>query len=68
MINKWKKYSIFFIESPLILLGLIIKLIIALFVFMYLRLVRPGAALGKRFHTYLECHELGYKIEKKAKR
>lgn len=60
MHSKLKKLIIFLVQSPLILIGLPIRLGIALIMFIYLRWVLKGIHLGKILHNKLEAHELGY--------
>lgn len=64
MICGTKKKIILALESPLILLGVVVKILIAILTFICLRWVMKGIFYGKKLNTYIESHELGYKKEK----
>lgn len=68
MRSKFKAGLIFLLELPLVLVGVVIKFIIAFLAILYIRWVQKGIAYGRNIHTKLESHELGYIKEKKRKK
>ena len=61
MISKWKRYSILFLESPLILVVFILRLVVALLAFAFIRIFKKGWLMGSRLDKVIEFHEQGKK-------
>jgi len=59
-----KKYIIMTLQLPLIIIGILVKLPIAILAFIYIRWVRKGIYQGTKLHNYLESHEQGYRRKK----
>lgn len=59
MKNSIKKHCIFLIESPLILIFSVLRILIAFLTILYIRVIKKGIYTGNKIHTYIESHELG---------
>lgn len=67
MINPWKKYIIMILQLPLTLIGICVKLPVAIITFIYIRWIRKGIHQGNKLHNYIETQELGYRKPKGKK-
>lgn len=49
------------LESPLIVAAFIVRLLVAIVTFTYIRLIKKGMLMGSQFEKNLEFHEQGRK-------
>lgn len=61
MISKWKRRIILSLESPLIIIVFILKIVVAIVAFIFIRIFKKGWLMGSRFDKVLEWHEQGNK-------
>jgi hypothetical protein len=57
--SKLKYYSILFLESPLIVVVFVLRLVVAILTFCYIRVIKKGILMGSQFEKDLEFHEQG---------
>lgn len=64
MESKLKKCFIFILESPLIALFTIARLLVCIMTVVFIRVIRKGISQGNKLHTTIEHHELGFRKKK----
>jgi hypothetical protein len=67
MKNNIKKHFIFLLESPLILIFSLLRIIVAFLTILYIRVIKKGIHQGHKLHTYIELHELGLSSKNKKR-
>lgn len=59
MINKKKRYALLTLGLPFNIVAFIINIVVALVVFLYMRLIHRGILMGTMANKSLEFHEQG---------